>query len=156
MVSGSLSNLQLLDSRSCPFTFLKHYKGKIAHTPAYKTSQTRSPQLPSGGSTTYGHWGNFGVEGNVPGPELLGPWNHPTTYPPASANQVSSDNIMQISLRTPASQELGLPPPSVLFHPSHAEPTGASLATGAQPIFRYKRLKREREKEKKKGRGGGK
>lgn len=72
-----------------------------------------------------------------PGPELLGLWNHPTTAPLALANKMLSYSVMQISLRSPASQEPGLPPPSVLFHPSHARLTAASLTTGAQPIFPY-------------------
>ena len=83
--------------------------------------------------TTHAHPGNSWTERS--GARAPGPWNHPTTAPPASANQVPSRSIMQISLRAPASQEPRPPPPSVLFHPSRAEVAAASPATGAPPIF---------------------
>lgn len=86
-----------------------------------------------------------------PGPELRGLWNHPTTAPLALANQMLFYSVMQISLRSPASQEPGLPPPSVLFHPSHtARLSAASLTTRTQPIFPYQWQKKKKENKRKK------
>ena len=117
--------------------FLSHFLNTVRerwllHLPA-KLPKPGLLSSPRARTRTHAHWGNSGTERS--GSRAPGPWNHPTTAPPASANQMLSGSIMQITLRALASEETRPPPSSILFHPSRAELAAASLATGAPPIF---------------------
>lgn len=117
--------------------FLSHFLNTVRerwllHLPA-KLPKPGLLGSPRARTRTHAHRGNSGTERS--GSRAPGPWNHPTTAPPASANQVLSGSIMQITLRALASQETRPPPSNILFHPSRAELAAASLATGAPPIF---------------------
>ncbi|CAK7313248.1 hypothetical protein VULLAG_LOCUS17386 [Vulpes lagopus] len=116
-------------------------KTEVARAPACKTSQPGPPQLLGASATTHAH--RLIPEPKSPRARAPGPWNHPTAAPPASANQVPPENIMQISPRAPASQKPQPPPPSVLFHPGRAKLAAASLATGARSIFPHTRLEKK-------------
>lgn len=100
--------------------FLNTIRGRwLKHLPA-KLPKPGPLGSPRARTTTQAHPGNSGAERSCSG--APGPWNHPTTAPPTSANQVPSETIMQISPPAPASQEpRPPPPPSVLFHPCGAE-----------------------------------
>lgn len=88
----------------------------MLHAPACKTSQTWPPRLPLAGATPQPT--RVTPERKGPRARAPGPWNHPTATPPASANQMPSESIMQISLLAAASQEPRSPPPASSFTPA--------------------------------------
>lgn len=114
--------------------FLNTIRGRwLKHLPA-KLPKPGPLGSPRARTTTQAHPGNSGTERSCSG--APGPWNHPTTAPPTSANQVPSETIMQISPPAPASQEpRPPPPPASSFTPAALKRRPASLATGARPIF---------------------